>query len=102
MSRTRIVNGVVEQLTAEEITALEAKEKAWRDANPEPTPLELSLGNLRNKRNGLSGKTDWTANSDVVMSDAMKTYRQQLRDAPTGLDTVEKVEAYTFPTEVLK
>ena len=46
MSRTRIVNGVVEQLTAEEITALEAKEKAWRDANPEPTPLELSLGNL--------------------------------------------------------
>jgi len=36
------------------------------------------------------------------MSDAMKTYRQQLRDAPTGLDNVEKVEAYTFPTEVLK
>jgi len=26
MSRTRIVNGVVDQLTAEEITALEAKE----------------------------------------------------------------------------
>lgn len=102
MSRTKIVNGVVEELTAEEITSLEAQEKAWRDANPEPTPLELSLGNLRNKRNGLLAKTDWTANSDVVMSDAMKTYRQQLRDAPTGLDTVEKVEAYEFPTEVLK
>ena len=47
-------------------------------------------------------KTDWTANSDVVMSDAMKTYRQQLRDAPAGLDTIEKVQAYEFPTEVTK
>ena len=30
------------------------------------------------------------------MSDAMKTYRQQLRDATEGLDTVEKVQAYEF------
>ena len=36
------------------------------------------------------------------MSDEMKTYRQELRDATNGLDTVEKVEAYTFPTEVIK
>ena len=40
MSRTRIVNGVVEQLTTEEISILEAEEKAWRDANPEPTELQ--------------------------------------------------------------
>ena len=64
--------------------------------------LEASLIELREKRNNLLAKTDWTANSDVTMSDAMKTYRQQLRDAPTGLDTVEKVQAYTFPTEVTK
>ena len=69
--------------------------------NP-PETLDNALGNLRFKRNSLLAKTDWTANSDVVMSDAMKTYRQQLRDATTGLDTVEKVQAYTFPTEVLK
>jgi len=69
--------------------------------NP-PNTLENALHNLRRKRDNLLFKTDWTANSDVTMSDAMKTYRQQLRDAPTGLDTVEKVEAYTFPTEVLK
>jgi len=36
------------------------------------------------------------------MSDAMKNYRQQLRDATEGLDTVEKVQAYEFPTEVKK
>ena len=64
--------------------------------------LEISLSKLRDKRNGLLAKTDWTANSDVTMSDAMKNYRQQLRDATEGLDTVEKVEAYEFPTEVLK
>jgi hypothetical protein len=64
--------------------------------------LNVSLDRLRTKRNNLLAKTDWTANSDVTMSDAMKTYRQQLRDATEGLDTVEKVQAYEFPTEVTK
>ena len=64
--------------------------------------LEIALIELREKRNNLLAKTDWTANSDVTMSDAMKTYRQQLRDATEGLDTVEKVQAYEFPTEVTK
>jgi len=63
---------------------------------------DKAIGNFRSKRNKLLAKTDWTANSDVTMSDAMKTYRQQLRDATEGLDTVEKVEAYEFPTEVTK
>ena len=62
--------------------------------------LEIALIELREKRNNLLAKTDWTANSDVTMSDAMKTYRQQLRDATEGLDTVEKVQAYEFPDEV--
>ena len=64
--------------------------------------LEISLLNLREKRNLLLAKTDWTSGSDVTMSTEMKTYRQQLRDATEGLDTVEKVQAYQFPTEVKK
>jgi hypothetical protein len=64
--------------------------------------FEIAIGNLREKRNSLLAKTDWTSSSDLTMSDAMRTYRQQLRDAPNGLDTVEKVQAYEFPTEVLK
>ena len=64
--------------------------------------LSRLLDDLRTQRNSLLAKTDWTANSDVTMSDAMKTYRQQLRDATKGLDTIEKVQAYTFPTEVTK
>ena len=62
----------------------------------------LAIGVLRKKRNSLLAKTDWTSSSDLTMSDEMKTYRQQLRDATEVLDTVEKIEAYTFPTEVTK
>lgn len=97
MPRYKNKDGVRIQFTAEEETARDAEEKAWSDG-----ALDRALQNLRDKRNSLLSKTDWTANSDVTMSDAMKTYRQQLRDATSGLDTVEKVQAYTFPTEVLK
>jgi len=92
----KIVDGILMDLTAEDLAQRET------DIASLPSELERSLIGFRSKRNSLLAKTDWTANSDVTMSDAMKTYRQQLRDAPTGLDTVEKVEAYTFPTEVLK
>ena len=88
---------VIEDMTSEELALKQAEEKAWNDG-----ALDRALNNLRTKRNTLLAKTDWTSSSDLTMSDDMKTYRQQLRDATTGLDTVEKVEAYTFPTEVLK
>jgi len=65
-----------------------------------PKTLEYALRELRQTRNSLLAKTDWTANSDLTMSSAMTTYRQALRDATTGLDTVEKIEAYEFPEEV--
>ena len=88
---------VLEDMTSEELTLKQAEEKTWNDS-----ALNRALFNLREKRNNLLAKTDWTSSSDLTMSDAMKTYRQQLRDATTGLDTVEKVEAYEFPTEVTK
>jgi glucosamine 6-phosphate synthetase-like amidotransferase/phosphosugar isomerase protein len=39
---------------------------------------------LRRKRNQLLAETDWTANSDVVMTEEMRTYRQALRDLPAN------------------
>jgi hypothetical protein len=92
----KIVDGILMDLTAEDLAQREI------DIASRPSELNMALLSLRSKRNSLLAKTDWTANSDVTMSDAMKTYRQQLRDAPSGLDTVEKVNAYTFPTEVTK
>jgi hypothetical protein len=46
---------------------------------------------LRIERDRLLQQTDWMANSDVVMTDAWKTYRQALRDITqtyTSLDDV--------------
>ena len=99
MARNQIINGVVVDLTAEQETALEIQEKAWRDANPQSSELDRALTNLRNKRNYLLAETDWTSGSDVTMSSAMKTYRQALRDLPSGKDTVEKCEDATWPTK---
>ena len=61
--------------------------------------LDMALDTLRTKRNKLLAETDYFALSDVTMADSMKTYRQELRDLTNGLDTVEKVNAVTFPTK---
>jgi hypothetical protein len=37
---------------------------------------------VRTERNAKLVSSDWTASTDVTMSDAMKTYRQALRDVP--------------------
>ena len=94
MARFRIVNGEKVFFTAEEETARDAEEKTWSDG-----ALDRALIQLRDKRNSLLTETDWWGASDNTMTDAQKKYRQDLRDAPTGLDTVEKVQAYTFPTK---
>ncbi len=85
---------VVEDMTSEELALKQAEEKAWNDG-----ALDRALFNLREKRNKLLAETDWTANSDVTMSDAMTTYRQALRDLPAGKDTVAKCEGATWPTK---
>ena len=69
------------------------------DAKISRVDLDNALDELREKRNNLLAETDWMANSDVTMSDDWKTYRQELRDLPSGLDTVEKVNAKEFPTK---
>ena len=88
---------VVEDLTAEELAFKQAEEKAWNDG-----ALDRALAQLRKNRNNLLAKTDWTSSSDLTMSAEMKEYRQKLRDATEGLDTVEKIQAYKFPDEVTK
>ena len=94
MPRYHNINGEVVQFTAEEETARDAEEQAWADAAP-----ARALATLRDKRNRLLKETDFYGNSDVTMSDDMKTYRQALRDLPAGKDTVEKCENATWPTK---
>ena len=94
MPRYHNINGNRVQFTAEEETARDAEEKAWVDAAP-----ARALADLRSKRNRLLAETDYYALSDVTLSDAMTTYRQDLRDLPAGKDTVDKCNNATWPTK---
>ena len=94
MPRYHNINGEKVQFTAEEETARDNEEAAWANAAP-----ARALARLREKRNRLLAETDFYGNSDVTMSDDMKTYRQALRDLPAGKDTVEKCENATWPTK---
>lgn len=51
---------------------------------------------VRDKRNKLLAETDWAAGSDVTMSDAMRTYRQALRDIPQQADFPNR---FTIPVK---
>ena len=81
----KIVNGERIAMTDAETTAREAEEKEWSDGEK-----DRNLEFIRSIRLGLLQETDYFGMSDVTMSDAMKTYRQALRDITSGLDTVEK------------
>ena len=94
MPRYHNINGERVQFTAEEETAADNAETAYNNA-----ALARALAELRRKRNQLLAETDFYGNSDVTMSDDMKTYRQALRDLPAGKDTVEKCENATWPTK---
>ena len=66
----------------------------WLDTKrPKPTENEINnkiaeldnmeaMNLLREERNSRLAKTDWRASSDLILSDAWKTYRQALRDLP--------------------
>ena len=86
------------QLTDEEQKVRDAEIKAWNDNATNRRMIEL-----RRQRNELLAETDWMANSDIIMSNEWKTYRQALRDitsqTPTSdeLDENSLYKTITFP-----
>ena len=94
MARTKVVNGVRMDLTPEEETARDAEEAAWAAGQ-----FDRDIERLRDDRNRNLAATDWYALQDVTMSDAMAAYRQDLRDLPAGLTTVEEVSAVSWPVK---
>jgi len=94
MPRYHNINGNRVQFTEAEETARDTEEQAHADAAP-----ARALADLRQRRNRLLAETDFYALSDVTMSEDMTTYRQELRDLPDGLTTVEEVNTATWPTK---
>ena len=79
----------------------------YQHADPQPTADELQaeinlleaaqpLVELREERNRRLAETDYFANTDVTMSDAMRDYRQALRDLPAN---TADPSAPTWPTK---
>ena len=80
---------------------------------PEPKESDLcsdeeadyfeSMRFLREKRDDILDKTEWTVNNDNALTEDKKkewiTYRKKLRDITTDLKTSEDVEKVTMPTE---
>jgi len=94
MARHKMVDGVRIQFTPEEETARDAEEAAWAAG-----AFDRAMVGLRSDRNRNLSSTDWHALQDVTMSDAMTAYRQDLRDLPAGLTTVEEVAAVSWPVK---
>ena len=91
MPRFKNVNGGRIQFTAEEETARDAEESAWTaDAD------NRASINVREERDRLLAETDYLALSDVTMSSAWTTYRQNLRDIPAQSGFPNSV---TYPTK---
>jgi len=92
MARHKMVDGVRVDFTPEEEAARDAEEAAWAAGQ-----FDRDIDFLRQSRNSRLASTDWYALQDVTMSDAMAAYRQELRDLPAGLTTVEEVKAVSWP-----
>jgi hypothetical protein len=94
MPRYHNINGNRVQFTEAEETARNIEEQAWADG-----AFDRAIADLRSKRTRLLSATDFYALSDVTMSEDMTTYRQELRDLPSGLSTVDDVNNVTYPTK---
>ena len=94
MARHKMVDGVRIEFTPEEEVARDAEEAAWAAVK-----FDRDIARLREDRNRDLASTDWYALQDVTMSDAMAAYRQDLRDLPAGLTTVEEVKAVSWPVK---
>ena len=92
MPRYKMLHGEKVQITAEEEAVRDAEEAE----NLKSINDILQSKQVREERDRLLAETDYLALSDVTMSDAWKTYRQNLRDIPAQSGFPNSV---TYPTK---
>lgn len=94
----KILNGILVDMTADEIAARQAEETAWNAKT-----FDRAIARLRTNRNNLLAETDYIVTKNLEAGTDIptdwKTYRQSLRDLTNGLTTVEEVNAVVFPTK---
>ena len=82
-----IENGIIRDMTAEEQSAYDTERTAWNNASADRKLAEIKALRLERLQ-----ATDYLANSDMVMPDNIKTWRQQLRDLPQNNSTEEEYD----------
>ncbi len=87
-------NGVltVEEITGDELVALQAEDTAWANGQ-----AERNLAALRAERDQRLAETDYLALSDNTLSAEMTTYRQALRDITDSYTSLDDVVWPTKP-----
>tara|TARA_R100001082_G_scaffold97435_1_gene65302 strand:+ start:872 stop:1192 length:321 start_codon:yes stop_codon:yes gene_type:complete len=80
------INGNIVPFTAEEEAARDAEIQAWNDGK-----LDRKKSEMRKLRNQYLKDTDWWFISEQI-TDAQKTWRQNLRNLPADNTTLEEVE----------
>ena len=93
MPRTKIVNNIVIELTAEEEAELDALAEA----------SDLIFTHVRGQRDSLLRDSDWTQLPGGPLTDEQKaawdTYRDELRDYPAQSDRLSTLPAWPTPPE---
>ena len=71
----------------------------WDDVNKKLQDLTAAepMKELRAERDRLIAATDWWASSDLTMTDAQKSYRQDLRDITEDYSSLDDVKWPTKP-----
>lgn len=82
MTDYKSVNGILIELNAEELAIRKAEVDAWNSKL-----VERKLKRIKEMRLKRLQETDWYSNSDVVMPNSIKTWRQSLRDLPQNHTT---------------
>jgi hypothetical protein len=81
------INGVLVDLTTAEQLEYDNMQLDWKNKSN-----ERKLAEIKSLRLQKLIETDYLANSDVVMPDNIKTWRQSLRDLPQDFSTEEQYD----------
>ena len=86
---TKVFDNIVglRDMTTEEQAQYDKDLAEWNSKS-----ADRKLKRIRLYRDRRLAQTDYLANSDVTMSDAVKTWRQTLRDLPQNNTTEEKYD----------
>ena len=92
--RTRLINGIQIELTAEENAARDLEEQEWAAG-----AFNRAMLQLRQQRNQKLINSDYRALSDQTLTQEWADYRQALRDITQDLETLQDVGLVIWPTE---